>query len=169
MINKVPLSIYIHWPFCTSKCPYCDFNSHIQKNIDHQEWGNSLISEFNYIIKTYFSDNLDKYYLKSIFFGGGTPSLIESSLIRKIVKKCLKKFKYFSLSNEVEITLESNPNSLNKNKLLSFRDAGINRISIGAQSFSKKFLNFLGRDHSANEAKRNIEHARQIFNNVSFD
>ena len=169
MKNKVPISIYIHWPFCTSKCPYCDFNSHIQKNIDHQEWGNGLISEFNYIMKTYFSDNLDKYYLKSIFFGGGTPSLIESSLIKKIVKKCVKKFKYFSLSNEVEITLEANPNSLNRSKLLSFRDAGINRISIGAQSFSKRFLNFLGRDHSANEAKRNIEHARKIFNNVSFD
>ena len=169
MKNKVPISIYIHWPFCSSKCPYCDFNSHIQKNIDHQEWGNGLILEFNYIIKTYFSDNLDKYYLKSIFFGGGTPSLIESSLIKKIVKKCVKKFKYFSLSNEVEITLEANPNSLNRSKLLSFRDAGINRISIGVQSFSKKFLNFLGRDHSANEAKRNIEHARKIFNNVSFD
>ena len=169
MKNKVPISIYIHWPFCSSKCPYCDFNSHIKKNIDHQEWGNGLISEFNYIIKTYFSENLDKYYLKSIFFGGGTPSLIESSLIKKIVKKCVKKFKYFSLSNEVEITLEANPNSLNRSKLLSFRDAGINRISIGAQSFSKKFLNFLGRDHSANEAKRNIEHARKIFNNVSFD
>ena len=169
MKNKIPISIYIHWPFCTSKCPYCDFNSHIQKNIDHQEWGDGLISEFNYIIKTYFSNNLDKYYLKSIFFGGGTPSLIESSLIRKIVKKCVKRFKYFSLSNEVEITLEANPNSLNRSKLLSFRDAGINRISIGAQSFSKRFLNFLGRDHSANEAKRNIEHARKIFNNVSFD
>ncbi len=169
MKNKVPISIYIHWPFCSSKCPYCDFNSHIKKNIDHQEWGNGLISEFNYIIKTYFSDNLDKYYLKSIFFGGGTPSLIEGSLIRRIIKKCVKKFKYFSLSNEVEITLEANPNSLNRSKLLSFRDAGINRISIGAQSFSKRFLNFLGRDHSANEAKRNIEHARKIFNNVSFD
>ncbi len=169
MKNKVPISIYIHWPFCTSKCPYCDFNSHIQKNIDHQEWGNGLISEFNYIVKTFFSDNLDKYYLKSIFFGGGTPSLIEGPLIRKILKKCIKKFKNFALSNEVEITLEANPNSLNKNKLLGFRDAGINRISIGAQSFSKKFLNFLGRDHSANEAKRNIEHARKIFNNVSFD
>ena len=166
---NVPISIYIHWPFCTSKCPYCDFNSHIQKNIDHQEWGNGLISELNYIIKTYFSDNLDKYYLKSIFFGGGTPSLIESSLIRKIIKICVKKFKYFSLSNKVEITLEANPNSLNRSKLLSFRDAGINRISIGAQSFSRKFLTFLGRDHSANEAKRNIENAKEIFNNVSFD
>ena len=68
MINKVPLSIYIHWPFCISKCPYCDFNSHIQQNINQQEWGRSLVSELNYITRTYFSDNLDKYYLKSMFF-----------------------------------------------------------------------------------------------------
>ena len=166
---NVPISIYIHWPFCTSKCPYCDFNSHIQKNIDQNEWGNCLISELNYIIKTYFSDNLEKYYLKSIFFGGGTPSLIESSILKKIVRKCIEKFKCFSLENEVEITLEANPNSLTKSKLLSFRDAGINRISIGAQSFDKKFLEFLGRDHSVYEAKRNIEYAREVFKNVSFD
>ena len=169
MINKVPLSIYIHWPFCTSKCPYCDFNSHIQQNIDHQEWGKRLVSELNYLTRTYFSDNLDKYYLKSIFFGGGTPSLIESSVIKKIIKQCVEKFKYVSLSNEAEITLEANPNSLTKSKLLSFRDAGINRISIGAQSFNKKFLEFLGRDHSVYEAKKNIEYAREVFENVSFD
>jgi putative oxygen-independent coproporphyrinogen III oxidase len=169
MINKVPLSIYIHWPFCTSKCPYCDFNSHIKQNINQQEWGKCLVSELNYITRTYFSNNLDKYYLKSIFFGGGTPSLIESSVIKKIIKQCIKKFKYFSSSNEVEITLEANPNSLTKRKLLDFRDAGINRISIGAQSFDKKFLEFLGRDHSVYEAKRNIEHAREVFKNVSFD
>ena len=169
MKDNVPISIYIHWPFCTSKCPYCDFNSHIQKNIDQNEWGNCLVSELNYIIKTYFSDNLKKYYLKSIFFGGGTPSLIESSILKKIVRKCIEKFKCFSLENEVEITLEANPNSLTKSKLLSFRDAGINRISIGAQSFDKKFLEFLGRDHSVYEAKRNIEYAREVFKNVSFD
>ena len=107
--------------------------------------------------------------MKSIFFGGGTPSLIESSVIKKIIKKCVEKFKYVSLSNEAEITLEANPNSLTKSKLLSFRDAGINRISIGAQSFNKKFLEFLGRDHSVYEAKKNIEYAREVFENVSFD
>ena len=169
MINKVPLSIYIHWPFCTSKCPYCDFNSHIQKNINHQEWEKGLVLELNYLTKTYFLDNLDRYYLKSIFFGGGTPSLIESSVIKKIIKHCIKKFKFFSSSNEVEITLEANPNSLTKRKLLNFRDAGINRISIGVQSFDKKFLKFLGRDHSVYEAKRNIEYAREVFKNFSFD
>ena len=104
MINKVPLSIYIHWPFCTSKCPYCDFNSHIQQNINHQEWGEGLISELNYLMRTYFSDNLDKYYLKSIFFGGGTPSLIDSSVIKKIINQCLEEFNYCSLSNEIEIS-----------------------------------------------------------------
>ena len=169
MKNKVPISIYIHWPFCTSKCPYCDFNSHIQQKINQQEWGKGLISELNYITRTYFSNNLDKYYLKSIFFGGGTPSLIKSSVIKKIIKQCVKRFKYFSLSHEVEITLEANPNSLTKRKLLNFRDAGINRISIGAQSFNKKFLEFLGRDHSVYEAKKNIEYAREVFENVSFD
>ena len=143
MLEQPPLSLYIHIPWCIRKCPYCDFNSHIQKNIDHQEWGKSLVSELNYLTRTYFSDNLDKYYLKSIFFGGGTPSLIESSVIKKIIKQCVEKFKYVSLSNEAEITLEANPNSLTKSKLLSFRDAGINRISIGAQSFNKKFLGFL--------------------------
>ncbi len=107
--------------------------------------------------------------MKSIFFGGGTPSLIESSVLKRMVRKCFEQFKYFSLSDEVEITLEANPNSLTKSKLLSFRNAGINRISIGAQSFDKKILEFLGRDHSVYEAKRNIEYAREVFSNVSFD
>ena len=84
MKDNVPISIYIHWPFCTSKCPYCDFNSHIQKNINHQEWGKGLVSELNYLTRTYFSNNLDKYYLKSIFFGGGTPSLIEPTILKAV-------------------------------------------------------------------------------------
>jgi Coproporphyrinogen III oxidase and related Fe-S oxidoreductases len=169
MKNKVPISLYIHWPFCTSKCPYCDFNSHIHKNIDHREWGKGLVTELNYLIKTYFFDTLDKYYLKSIFFGGGTPSLMEPTILKEIIIKCVKKFNYSSLPDDVEITLEANPKSLTKKKLLEFRKSGINRISIGAQSFDKKFLNFLGRDHSVYEAKKNIENAREVFSNLSFD
>ena len=169
MNNKYPISVYVHWPFCTSKCPYCDFNSHIQRNIDHQEWGKALVAELKHITKNYLLLDLEKYFLRSIFFGGGTPSLIDSSILRKIINECVRTLNHNNLLNNVEITLEANPNSLSKDKLLEFHESGVNRISIGVQSFDKKFLDFLGRDHTVYEAKKNIEKARKIFSNLSFD
>ena len=84
MKSLKPISIYIHWPFCVSKCPYCDFNSHIQETVDHKKWGQALMFELEYLVNNYLIEDLNQYYLKSIFFGGGTPSLMNTFNIRKI-------------------------------------------------------------------------------------
>ena len=168
-MNRKPISIYIHWPFCESKCPYCDFNSHIQKTIDHSEWLNAIKAELNYLVEKFLFKNLSKYYLRSIFFGGGTPSLMEPFVIKEVIKKCKELFCYNILNKEIEITLEANPASIFKIRLKEFLDSGINRISIGVQSFDDKFLSFLGRDHSVYEAKKAIEVSRKVFKNLSFD
>ncbi len=167
MIKK-PVSIYIHWPFCTSKCPYCDFNSHIKQSIDHNDWLIAIKAELNYLLENFLFRNSYKYYLKSIFFGGGTPSLMEPFVIKGIINECERLF-YKEPNKEVEITLEANPGSIFIDKLKCFLDAGVNRISIGVQSFDERLLLFLGRDHSVYEAKKAIEISRNIFKNLSFD
>ena len=91
MIKK-PVSIYIHWPFCTSKCPYCDFNSHIKQSIDHNKWLIAIKTELNYFVEKFLSKNAYKHYLKSIFFGGGTPSLMEPFVIKGIINECKRLF-----------------------------------------------------------------------------
>ena len=167
MIKK-PVSIYIHWPFCTSKCPYCDFNSHIKQSIDHNDWLIAIKAELNYLLENFLFRSSYKYYLKSIFFGGGTPSLMEPFVIKGIINECERLF-YNEPNKEVEITLEANPGSIFRDKLKCFLDAGVNRISIGVQSFDERLLLFLGRDHSVYEAKKAIEISRNIFKNLSFD
>ena len=111
-----PISIYIHWPFCVSKCPYCDFNSHIQRTVDHKQWGKALLVELRYLICTYFMGNQNHYYLKSIFFGGGTPSLMAPFNVRKIIEECKQHFPNTEYVKNIEITMEANPSSIfNKN------------------------------------------------------
>ena len=166
MIKK-NISIYVHWPFCTSKCPYCDFNSHIKRRIDDNEWGLALTTELNYLFKRYFKKK-ENYALKSIFFGGGTPSLMDPIIIKKIIKASKNLFNQ-NINESVEISLEANPGSIFKDKLKDFFNSGINRISIGVQSFNERDLQFLRRDHSVYDAKKAIELSRNIFNNLSFD
>ena len=166
MIKK-NISIYVHWPFCISKCPYCDFNSHIKREIDSNEWGLALTTELNFLFKKYFKGK-ESHTLKSIFFGGGTPSLMDPAIVEKIINKSKCLFNQNKDEN-VEISLEANPGSIFKDKLKDFFDSGINRISIGVQSFDKNDLRFLGRDHSVYDAKRAIELSRNIFKNLSFD
>ena len=168
MIKK-PVSIYIHWPFCTSKCPYCDFNSHIKQPIDHNDWLVAIKTELNYLSENFLFKSSYKYYLKSIFFGGGTPSLMKPFVIKGIINECERLFYYKALNKEVEITLEANPGSIIRDRLKGFLDAGVNRISIGVQSFDERLLVFLGRDHSVYEAKKAIEASRNIFKNLSLD
>ena len=166
-MKKKNISIYVHWPFCTSKCPYCDFNSHIKREIDNNEWGLALTTELNYLFKKYFKEK-ENHTLKSIFFGGGTPSLMEPAIVEKIINESKYLFNQ-NTDERVEISLEANPGSISKDKLKDFFDSGINRISIGVQSFNKEDLRFLGRDHSVYDAKKALELSRNIFKNLSFD
>jgi putative oxygen-independent coproporphyrinogen III oxidase len=159
--NNRLLSIYIHYPFCKSKCPYCDFNSHVKNNIDHEAFQNAYLSELEY-----FAQRLKNRQIKTIFFGGGTPSLMPISLPEKIISKISK---LWNLDKNCEITIEANPTSFEAEKFKDFKSAGINRLSMGIQALNDSDLKFLGREHSASEAILAIETASKIFDNYSFD
>jgi putative oxygen-independent coproporphyrinogen III oxidase len=155
------IALYIHWPFCLSKCPYCDFNSHVREKVDHEEWLKAYLKEMEF-----FSRKLNSPTLKSIFFGGGTPSLMSTSLLEKILKASRDMIVW---GENIEITLEANPTSLHLGKLREFKQIGINRMSLGIQALNKDDLNFLGREHSAKEALLAIESTAMVFENYSFD
>jgi putative oxygen-independent coproporphyrinogen III oxidase len=158
------LGLYIHFPYCESLCPYCDFNSHIPSlNQSFLELQAAYIQEIDY-----FLSKIDKtqFCLSSIFFGGGTPSLMPPELVNAIIQYAKL---HFITSDDVEITLESNPSSTESGKLQQFKQAGINRISLGIQALNDKDLQWLGRKHTAIEAKKAIAIAINNFTNVSFD
>ncbi|MEL6711976.1 MAG: radical SAM family heme chaperone HemW, partial [Pseudomonadota bacterium] len=155
------ISIYIHWPFCLSKCPYCDFNSHVSKNIDNDLWLKNYLHELNIFLPV-----LKGKTVKTIFFGGGTPSLMPTAIVEEIINFIKKNAQ---CDEDLEITLEMNPTSIEINKLYGFSQAGVNRVSIGIQSLNNHSLKFLGRNHSAEEALKCLELANRYFNNVSFD
>jgi putative oxygen-independent coproporphyrinogen III oxidase len=153
--------IYIHWPFCTAKCPYCDFNSHVSSHIDEKLWLEAYLKEISRI------HQLTKgRIVKSIFFGGGTPSLMSPDLVYDILSHTRS---LWLINNDCEITLEANPTSVEAQKFIEFKDAGISRISMGIQSLNDRDLKRLGRQHSAREALGAFTIARNIFNRVSFD
>jgi putative oxygen-independent coproporphyrinogen III oxidase len=156
-----PISIYIHWPFCAKKCPYCDFNSFVQDKIDHDKWSDAYIIAIDHYAKF-----LNNKQIKSIFFGGGTPSLATPMMIKNIIDH-LKSITTFS--NNIEITLEANPTSVEAVKFSQFKDVGINRISLGVQSLRNENLKFLGRNHSSDEAITAIEILKSNFENYSLD
>ncbi|HJD61161.1 MAG TPA: radical SAM family heme chaperone HemW [Rickettsia endosymbiont of Columbicola hoogstraali] len=155
------LSIYIHWPFCLSKCPYCDFNSHIANSTDDDNWLKSYEKEIEY-----FKDIIQNKYIKSIFFGGGTPSLMNPKIVEGIINKISKLAR---IDKQTEITLEANPTSFETEKFKAFKAAGINRVSIGVQSLREDDLKKLGRTHDSLHAIKTIESANKIFSRVSFD
>ena len=155
------LSIYIHWPFCLSKCPYCDFNSHIANSIDDDNWLKSYEKEIEY-----FKDIIQNKYIKSIFFGGGTPSLMNPKIVEGIINKISELAR---IDKQTEITLEANPTSFETEKFKAFKAAGINRVSIGVQSLREDDLKKLGRTHDSLQAIKTIESANKIFSRVSFD
>jgi putative oxygen-independent coproporphyrinogen III oxidase len=160
------LGLYIHWPFCASKCPYCDFNSHVQKDVDVAEWREAFLSELRYMADIYETKAAAPAMLHSVFFGGGTPSLMPVSIISDILDNIGK---LFTLAPNLEITAEANPSSTETKQLTSFKTAGINRISIGAQSLNPKTLHFLGRAHSNHDIYNAIEAAMGLFGQVSAD
>ena len=155
------LSIYIHYPFCKAKCPYCDFNSHVQSEINHQEFLKAYCQELDYFFK-----KIGQRKITSIFFGGGTPSLMPSFLVEGILEKIAK---LGIIANDCEISLEANPTSVESEKFKQFKKLGINRLSLGIQAFNAEDLKFLGRQHSLQEAINAIELAKKNFSNFSFD
>ena len=153
--------IYIHWPFCAAKCPYCDFNSHVRSNIDQNQWLKAYLKEIRRVAK-----NTSNRVLDSIFFGGGTPSLIEPFVIDNILNEI---HKYWKTNENLEVTLEANPNSVDAKNFKSCKTVGINRTSMGIQSLNERDLKALGRTHSVQEALSALEIAKQNFSAVSFD
>jgi len=155
--------IYIHFPFCEKKCPYCDFNSHVSKEIPHKEFEAAFIADFNFHFEKLhqFPDVI------SIFFGGGTPSLMLPSTVERVINHICHKIG--KTKEQLEITLEANPSSFEIEKFKDFKAAGINRISIGVQALNEGDLKALGRLHNANEARQAILQAKQIFERLSFD
>ena len=156
-----PLALYVHWPFCQSKCPYCDFNSHVADSIDQARWPEALLSEL-----AHYAAETPGRTLSSIFFGGGTPSLMEPETVAALIEAARG---HWECAPDIEITLEANPSSAERQKFRALRDAGINRLSLGVQSFDDDALKFLGRRHDAGEARRAIEDANAVFQRTSFD
>jgi putative oxygen-independent coproporphyrinogen III oxidase len=155
------LALYIHWPFCLSKCPYCDFNSHVRERIPEARLVAALRREL-----AFEAARLGPRRINSIFFGGGTPSLMQPASVAALIADAAK---FFTLAPDAEITLEANPTSIEAGRFRGYRAAGVNRVSIGVQSFDDAALKFLGRGHSAAQAQAAIELARQIFPRLSFD
>ncbi len=155
------LALYVHWPFCVSKCPYCDFNSHVRDSVDQEEWRAALLADL-----AHEAALLPGRTLTSIFFGGGTPSLMEPATVAAVIAAATKAW---SASDDLEITLEANPNSAEAARFTDLAAAGVNRISLGLQSFDDSKLRFLGRAHGADEGLRALDAAQRAVDRVSFD
>ncbi|MBF0861019.1 radical SAM family heme chaperone HemW [Gluconobacter kanchanaburiensis] len=160
-----PLSLYIHWPFCLAKCPYCDFNSHVREVIPQQRFAAALRHELAHDAARLTRDGV-KRPLRSIFFGGGTPSLMAPETVAALIEDA---HRLFDAQDDLEITLEANPTSVEAGKFAAFRQAGVNRVSLGVQSLRDDALHKLGREHSALQAIRALETARTLFPRISFD
>ena len=156
-----PLALYVHWPFCVSKCPYCDFNSHVRESVDQTVWREALLADLRHEAAL-----LSGRAVGSIFFGGGTPSLMPPETVAAVIAEAEA---LWGLADDVEITLEANPNSVEVANFADLAAAGVNRVSIGVQSFDAEVLEFLGRAHSEDEARRAISTAQALFARVSFD
>jgi oxygen-independent coproporphyrinogen-3 oxidase len=155
------LALYIHWPFCLSKCPYCDFNSHVRETIPQARIAAALRRELGFE-----AGRLGPRLLTSVFFGGGTPSLLDPENVALLLEDAKR---YFTPAEDIEITLEANPTSIEAGRFAAYAQAGVNRVSIGVQSFDEAALGFLGREHSAAQAMAAIELAHKLFPRLSFD
>lgn len=163
--NKRSLAVYLHWPFCQSKCPYCDFNSHVRASIDLPAWQKEWVRAIGHDIHLLLSPPLS-YRVETIFFGGGTPSLMEPALVGAILNSLAKSLE---ISPDCEITLEANPSSVERQRFKGFLAAGVNRLSLGIQSLDDQSLRQLGRPHNAEDALKAIELAQDIFPRYSLD
>lgn len=156
-----PLALYIHWPFCLAKCPYCDFNSHVREGVDHDQWRASLIADM-----AHEAALLPGRRLTSIFFGGGTPSLMPPALVADLLAEAAR---LWTFDPDIEITLEANPSSVEAARFAALASAGINRVSLGLQALDDQTLRFLGRLHDTREGLAALDVAQRHFARVSFD
>lgn len=159
--QKDPIGIYIHWPFCRQKCPYCDFNSHVQQGVDHARWADALCRE----LASYAEETVG-LEVDSVFFGGGTPSLMAPETVAAVLETVAA---HWRLAPEAEITLEANPTSVEAARFAGFAAAGVNRVSVGVQALRDEDLRRLGRLHSVAEARQAIDIAMKYFGRVSAD
>jgi putative oxygen-independent coproporphyrinogen III oxidase len=155
------IALYIHWPFCVSKCPYCDFNSHVREAVDQEQWRSALLADL-----AYEASLTPGRSVGSIFFGGGTPSLMPPQTVAALIEAAEA---YWSFTPEVEITLEANPSSVEAARFSDLAAAGVNRVSLGLQSLDDDVLRFLGRAHDAAEGLGALATAQSLFGRVSFD
>ncbi len=153
--------LYIHWPFCEAKCPYCDFNSHVSRTIDQRAWRDAYLSE----LERSAAETKGRV-LNAVFFGGGTPSLMDPEIVADVIAAI---YRLWPVANDLEITLEANPGSVEAGRFQGFRDAGINRVSMGIQALNDADLKRLGRIHNTTEALAAFDIARSTFERVSFD
>ena len=158
---KGPLGVYVHWPFCKSKCPYCDFNSHVRDGVDQARWRAALLRELEHAAR-----EAPGRRLETIFFGGGTPSLMEPDTAAAVIARARA---LWDGAADIEITLEANPTSVEADRFAALAEAGVNRVSLGVQALDPAALRFLGRQHSADEALAAIATARRHFARYSFD
>ncbi|HXR95832.1 MAG TPA: radical SAM family heme chaperone HemW [Rhizomicrobium sp.] len=155
--------IYVHWPFCAAKCPYCDFNSHVRTAIDESGWIEAIERELDWTAE---SQGKDRPLVETIFFGGGTPSLMTGASVGRVLEQIAR---LWPMANDVEITLEANPASAEAARFADYRAAGVNRLSLGMQALNDGDLKRLGRLHDAQEAKAALSLARRNFARVSLD
>ncbi|WP_233352109.1 radical SAM family heme chaperone HemW [Pseudogemmobacter humi] len=154
-------ALYIHWPFCKAKCPYCDFNSHVRQRIDQDEWRRAYLAELDRA-----AAETGGRILRSVFFGGGTPSLMDPAVTGAILDRIAR---HWRLANDLEVTLEANPTSVEAARFTGYRQAGVNRVSLGLQALNDLDLRRLGRQHSAAEGLAALDLARSIFERTSCD
>lgn len=153
--------LYIHWPFCQAKCPYCDFNSHVVSHIDQSRWKAAYLTEIERAGR-----ETQGRTLRSVFFGGGTPSLMDPDVVSAILDKVRDTW---VIANDIEITLEANPTSVDAGRFAGYAAAGVNRVSLGVQALNDTDLRALGRLHTVKEAINAFDTARSVFDRVSFD
>ncbi len=156
-----PLGVYVHWPFCKSKCPYCDFNSHARDGVDQRRWRDALLKELDHAAR-----EAPDRRVETMFFGGGTPSLMEPETVGAVIARARA---LWDTADALEITLEANPTSVEAGRFAALVEAGVNRVSLGVQALDAASLRFLGREHSADEAIEAIATARRHFARYSFD
>ena len=160
-MSERDLAIYIHWPFCKSKCPYCDFNSHVRERIEQERWRAALLAELDHAAQETAARRVT-----SVFFGGGTPSLMAPATVAALLDRLSSRWE---VASDAEITLEANPTSVEASRFRELRLAGVNRLSLGVQALDDKALRLLGRGHDRSEAVGAIELAEHHFDRYSFD
>lgn len=161
-IREIPLALYLHWPWCVRKCPYCDFNSHaIPQGLDEVAYVDLVLRDLSHRI-----GRTEGRPISSVFIGGGTPSLMSGHAVDKLLSGANR---MFGFTSDCEITLEANPGTTDESRFKAFKSAGVNRISIGVQSFMNEKLQTLGRIHSSDDARRAAQHASEVFGNFNLD